>query len=166
MNKQLIEKAIKCLAIHDVYLREYEAKLKPDFDPNLANVDELRVQYKYGPGQSNVLGLKNNNTGDEINILRVDYLTALRMFSSDPKSGDESELEKLTVAFVGATFICDYVITEKLEEDAIREFCMYNVGHNVWPYWREFAQTSTERLRLPRVVLPFYQTPKYEEKSP
>jgi len=52
-----------------------------------------------------------------------------------------------------------------LEKSDLDQFAHWNAMLNVWPYWREFVATMTDRGGLPRVVVPVMRvpTPKYGE---
>lgn len=42
----------------------------------------------------------------------------------------------------------------------LEEFARVNAVFNVWPYFREFIQSTTARMGLPPIVLPLYRVPK------
>ena len=66
-----------------------------------------------------------------------------------------------------AHFASEYAITcdEFLTEDAITEFGRINVPHQVWPYWREYCQSTCSRMSLPVSVLPMYVINKTTEEN-
>jgi hypothetical protein len=57
---------------------------------------------------------------------------------------------------IGATYLAVYkVTTEKIFEDAnVQAFAQMNGLLHIWPYWREFVQSSAQRLGLPPITLP------------
>lgn len=57
---------------------------------------------------------------------------------------------------ITATFNAKHLSPTKLSDEVLKAFSENNVGYNVWPYWREFAQSSTSRLNVPTFEIPFY----------
>lgn len=165
MNKELLGKAIKSLAIQEVRLRESSIKMAENFEPRAPGYESLDVQYKSGPKKSYITHMKEKDSNDDIAILNVLFNGAYRLVVpglAPEISSNQEEMIKNTLVEVEATFTAEYLITSnEIEEDsaAIDEFCIYNAGYHVWPYWREYAQSTAERLRVPRIVLPMYKIP-------
>lgn len=162
MDKDLLKQAISCLHIKDVFLRESHIKLAEDFNPKLPGLSSLTVQYRSGCSKSGVLDIaigENKN----IQILVAMYECAYRLVPPEiPKEvlNKEEEVRELILAEVKATFITEYEIScEDLSKEAIDMFCINNVGYHVWPYWREYAQSTASRLRLPAITIPLYTLP-------
>jgi preprotein translocase subunit SecB len=44
-----------------------------------------------------------------------------------------------------------------IEQRNLDAFAMYNGLYNVWPYWREFVQSTSARMGMPPIVLPVYR---------
>ena len=44
-------------------------------------------------------------------------------------------------------------------EDDLEHFAFANATFNAWPYWRELAQSMTQRMGIPPVVIPALQIP-------
>lgn len=47
---------------------------------------------------------------------------------------------------------------------ALQAFARINGIYNAWPYFREFVQTTSQRMDLPAVVLPVYRIPRPVQK--
>lgn len=162
MNKALLDKAIKSLTIGDVYLKEYHAAIKGDYDPLRDSEVAMNIQHRHGVKKTARVQVPASEGYDAFQIIRVHFDAAFRLLPLElgDAKGDPQKLAELTIAEVSALFVAEYLITsDDLDADAIKEFCTYNVGYHVWPYWREFAQSSTDRLHLPRVQIPFYRVP-------
>ncbi len=57
-----------------------------------------------------------------------------------------------------ASFVANYSIEEFPGKDVIEKI-MPQIGmSNIWPYWREFAQSITTRMGLPAFPLPLVNT--------
>jgi hypothetical protein len=80
-------------------------------------------------------------------------------------SEDEQTAEPDIKAVIEGDFLAEYQFDEKLADDCIHEFADHNVSHHVWPYWREYVSSQSERLRLPRVVLPTVQLPHHRRQT-
>lgn len=44
-------------------------------------------------------------------------------------------------------------------EDDLDHFAFANATFNAWPYWRELAQSMTQRMGIPPVVVPVFKIP-------
>lgn len=53
----------------------------------------------------------------------------------------------------------------KTTKAEINAFANVNGVYNAWPYFREFVQTTTQRMNLPPLILPVYRIPA-AQKSP
>lgn len=45
------------------------------------------------------------------------------------------------------------------DEDDLEHFAFANATFNAWPYWRELAQSMTQRMGIPPVVVPVFKIP-------
>ncbi|MDB2387338.1 hypothetical protein N9W21_08375 [Shewanella sp.] len=144
-----LQQAIDSLVIHDVYLKSSQAHCADDFDPKSIEVDSLLIQQMHVVHRSELVQIDGDGQ-----LVRV-YIRLGNRWGS-PTESDEPDIK----AFVEADFIAEYQLTSKLEQEAIDEFALKNASYHVWPYWRELLSSQSERLRLPRVVLPTVQFAK------
>ena len=165
MNDELLQKAIQCTAIHDVYLEECKSTFYNNFEPKVQD-QKLSVQFKIGAGTFDNLtvGMDDNT---EIKMLRVHVQTGARFLDSEFDNEKKPEtIEKYIQAEITAKFVAEYRITcDDLSEEAIKEFSARNASFHVWPYWREFLHSMTGRMKLPEVVLPMFTLSKEKESS-
>lgn len=170
MSNELLQKAISCLAINDVYLRETHATLKKDFDPKIAN-QSLDTHLRFAPER--VEGLDAEQiiaTGSDkqtVKLVRIHLGAGLRFVSGglgEEAQSDPEEVVKHIKAEINASFIAEYRITcGDLAYEAIEEFAKRNAGYHVWPYWREYVQSVCSRMQLPQVVMPMFRLPAKEK---
>lgn len=147
MISTALQKAIDCLQVHDVYLRDMVAHCIGDFDPKYnANFDELMVQTKHFVKQSMIVD------SDGQQMLRVFVELGARWV--DEKEQDEANSVK---ALVESEFIAEYNMSESLEKESVDEFSLKNASYHIWPYWRELLSSQCARMRLPCVTLPTIQ---------
>jgi hypothetical protein len=62
---------------------------------------------------------------------------------------------------VKVSFEVSYRLPEGFDASAqeLEDFAQVNAVFNVWPYCREFIQTTTARMGLPPIVLPLFRAP-------
>lgn len=75
------------------------------------------------------------------------------------KESAAEEAEPEIKAFVEADYVAEYLMNEQLDQDSIDTFALQNASYHVWPYWREYLMSQSERLRMPRLILPTRQFP-------
>jgi len=109
----------------------------------------------------------DEDSNDEVEFYRFTYSAALRFIPTEQRiqhQNGELETEDLKpVLEFKATFIADYGVNEALEQDEIDSFAEQHVGFHVWPYWREFVQSSCARLALPPLNVKPYIIQKCEQ---
>jgi hypothetical protein len=64
--------------------------------------------------------------------------------------------ERNEVASIKAEYVLMYALTDKikLSKEELKIFCDINSVYNAWPYWREFVQSSVDRMGLPTITMP------------
>lgn len=138
-----MQKAKNSLKINDIYLRKLTAEcldgFEPKYDPKLSS---YKIQTMHFVEKSQLMQV------DEEKLLKVTVSLGVRWFDS------EAELVK---AIIEADFIAEYKMTEDLTEKQINAFAKNNVSYHIWPYWRELLTSQTNRMHLPKVVLPTLQ---------
>lgn len=154
MNKELVQQAHKGLVIQDIFLHSAEIKAKDDFCP-LADITPFEIQFKQFIKDSRKISSENTEHG-HMNLIVFRYVAGFRAI---PVGLPDAEKESNTVVEVIATFSACYAMVEELPDEAITEFANYNVGFNVWPYWREYASSTAKRLGLPSFAIPLYRLP-------
>lgn len=160
MNTDLLELAKKNLIIQDVFLHSSEIKTRDDYFP-LSLGNEIEVQFKNFVQDSLTLEAENQN-GKKQSLVRYRYTTAFRVLPPglpEEIKSDPSKIEEKTIIEVIATFVALYALKQEIPKDSMAEFAKFNVGYHVWPYWREYASSTSNRLRLPVFSIPLYTIP-------
>lgn len=147
---ELLQKAIDCLKISDVYLRNSLTSVTEGFEPKyeLQN-SEFSLQLKHRVERSEILKLENDGDREQL-ILRVLIDLGARWVI-----GKEDSPEELVK--VEAQFLAEYAMTGPLEQAAIDQFAMKNASYHVWPYWREYLMSTSLRMNLPKLAVPAVQ---------
>jgi hypothetical protein len=87
---------------------------------------------------------------------RFTYAAAIRLIfsSEEEESGDDNYKPIVEISTV---FDAKYFSKKKLTEDDLKAFAADNVGYHVWPYWREYVQSTCARIALsPGLEVPVY----------
>ena len=142
-----IDEALANLAIKDIFLKSMKCE-NFKFDIELYPKCDYKVFLKHKVIRSSIL----ESTDHKQHLLRVLLGYGVKWVS---KEEPQDEL-----AIIEAEYIAEYRLKQRISDTAIDEFCLKNVGHNVWPYWREFVATTTQRLNLPTLTLPLQKPVK------
>lgn len=78
--------------------------------------------------------------------------------SKGGKSNDVIEACKIE-----ANYAVTYSKVADLTKDHVLAFASKNVVFNIWPYWREYVSSQTQKMGVPKLVLPFYEPPTGQE---
>lgn len=141
-----LQKAIECLRISDLYVRNLESKCYEGFDPKHSDMEGLVVQTKHLVTKSEIV--QNDN---EEKLFRVFVEVGIKWVIQN----EEKELNPQV--FIEAEFVAEYAVNDDLEDECFNEFALRNVSYHVWPYWRELLTSQCDRMRLPRMMLPMTQ---------
>lgn len=154
MSDADLQKAKKTFAIQDVYLCDASVWADRDINPGM-QIPNINAQFKISPtNEAHTLKLQPPVNGIEY-VARYFVGTGLRILkpSADPLNNNLSRDD--LIADIEATFVVRYAVISQEEptEEMLAAF-NDNAVHHMWPYWREFLQATTMRLRVPPVVLP------------
>jgi len=154
MNNELLKKAAEVLTPVGVYLRSSKVYTHPDFHPQHNN-GELQVQYK----SKNLSEYKLLCAEDESqNFIAFQYEAGVRLVDEtvDEKDGAYVQAEIIAV------FTSEYQLkdSDAFDEAAMSEFLNCNVRFHVWPFWREYLQSTCTRMGLPVIPLPHHFRPQ------
>lgn len=159
MNKELLQKAGEALTPIGIYLRSSNISMHPNFHPQHSN-SELQVQYKSKPLSECKM---QKREGDETNVVSFLFEVGVRLVDEtvDDKDNDAVQAEIIAV------FVSEYQLKDScdLGKDAMAEFLNCNVRFHVWPFWREYLQSTCTRMGLPVIPLPHYFRPQETQKS-
>jgi hypothetical protein len=164
MSKSL-KAAIESLQISDVYLFKTNSWLRDDFDPKyLIDPRAIIVQHKHAVQKAEVLDLIEEIDADEKNefqIFKVYIELGSRWAANNIQGEDNKNDQNPEVnAQIEATYVAEYKINKKVEQEALDEFALKNASFHVWPFWREFLMSQCARMNLPKVALPTLQLAK------
>ncbi|MGP9679599.1 hypothetical protein ACT3TC_13295 [Halomonas sp. AOP27-A1-41] len=154
MSESLLRKAQDGLSLLDIQMHRFDGWVSEDYEPRASSDDSgIAFQTKKLVKSTSLLEI----TGSEVEatyIFRVDIDLGVRY--TEPVSGDE-EAEPCLLAQIEASYYIDYTIQAvdlKDNIDALEEFATKNSPHHVWSFWREYVDSQTSRMRLPKFLLP------------
>jgi len=144
-----LKTAQKYLKIKNVILKHAFINIDEDIDPeDLASLDHSSQNFR------GVSLVKETNYGDEEHDwwdYGFNYSVGVRLI--------EDSDETTPLVEIKATFSAIYTSDRRLKEEQIKAFLENNVGYHVWPYWREFVQSSCMRLDIELIEVPLYFFP-------
>ncbi len=94
---------------------------------------------------------------DSTKMFAIQYFvgTFVRVVAGPMPEGEPNEDQ--LVATIAATFLVRYLSETQPSEQMLQSF-NDNAIHHAWPYWREYIESITTRLRVPTVVIPLRVT--------
>lgn len=162
MNEQL-QKALSSLFIENVSLKDMQVLTDDNFNPDSIPDDiyDNAQSYKYVTKFESFDYDDDSSKGEKpLEFYRFTYSVGLRFIPSEQRAlheQGEMETDDLEPAIeFKATYLADYAVKESLEQEEVDSFAEQHVGFHIWPYWREFVQSSCARLGLPPLVVQPY----------
>lgn len=149
------QKAKDNLKIKSVTMRNSIIELNNDIEPFQLNDFETETQSYREPAKVKQMYFKSNEKEHwEYSFF---YSVGIRLVESNGAEQDsEADEEPNVLVVITAVYSALYRSEIQLEKEAIDAFAEENVGYHVWPYWREFVQSSAGRLNVPAPEIPFY----------
>ncbi len=167
MNKEVLNLACESLEISMVYLRDSSIKNHDDFDP-LVPGQQLSGQMKIYSTKHHTKTLESEGGKSQFICYFIDAgMRYLHSLPPDEAGNDEKILSKRLATEITATYVVEYAITdeEKLSEEAMKEFGMFNAPHNVWPFWREYLYSVSGRMSMPVSLIPMFRIESPENED-
>ncbi|MBZ2190275.1 hypothetical protein K8B33_14290 [Alcanivorax sp. JB21] len=150
MASDALKSAQECLAIQAVHLSHCYANVRQDFDPARYNKDELVSQGFSALQSVDALEFEEDASG-----YRFVYLLGFRLVGKEEDQEVEGYVPKLEIV---GSFSAKYKCKRKLNGEEIEAFSKNNVAYHIWPYWREYIQSTAARVGLKEVIeVPMYR---------
>ena len=156
MNESL-QNAQCNLRIQSVNLKESKIFVREGVE--LSELDELEIIPQSFRGAQKIHETSLSPSDDTDKVFwdyRFIYSVAVRLIFSE-ESEESTENDYDPVLEILADFEAIYSSEIQLAEIDLKAFCEDNVGYHVWPYWREYVQSSCARIGLsPPIEVPVY----------
>lgn len=152
------------LRILRVILRESRVSVKDDTDlPAFDRSETLSQSYR---AVSNIRETILTGNDDQKHwVYSFFYTAGIRLIFSDEEEESKKDDYEPIVEIVGV-FEAKYISEKKLSEDELSDFSVDNVGYHVWPYWREYVQSTSARIGFsPIFEVPIYIVKPKVEKA-
>lgn len=157
--KELLKSAIANLAILSVNVRDSSIEMNENYNSLNINAIPSKNQSFRNVVKIEQIEMSNEEDPDNKKLLycfRYDVGSRLVL----PNQGEDSETEIEPILAIEACFDAIYVANKELSVEELEAFGTNNVGYNVWPYWREYLQSTCARLGVNPIRLPFYDAKK------
>lgn len=90
------------------------------------------------------------------------YDVGIRLVKKEDIDSEDVE----AVLEIKALFEASYLAHEEVPQDSIEAFSENNVGYHVWPFWREFVQSTAARMGKSGVLeVPMYRITRSKPKD-
>lgn len=156
MNEAVIQSAVENLSVEKVDLLTARVDCDEAFS---FSKPKPNCNVKVGRGLVSFSVLEPGE-GEEGNPKYVAYVYQCGL-KFEPKEVDaEASDSDCTTLLIEARFSAIYVMKDDVNEDSLREFGRFNVPYHVWPYWREYAQSTLSRMGVEPVPIPVYRIRK------
>lgn len=178
MDHALIDQAVNALSVRAVLLRSgsvhADDALLPPADENLS----LVVKHRAGPtGTFETVELADDED-NTVTIVIFHFRAAVRLVDHQfpaaaqgkRKRKGEAEPNEATVRLeIAAEFGAHYRLQPDTDIEALRpaleEFGSCNVALHVWPYWREYVQSTCTRMGIPTIPIRMYRLTQPKEPA-
>jgi len=150
MDNSLLLETVENLQPLGVLLCSSVVTTHEDFNRHNCHDAELEVQFKGGPGSE----YKAMIDEDEISSVMVfQFHAGVRLVDSSL----DKDADGYVKAEISAVFESEYQLkdSKKFSEDGMVLFLNRNVHIHVWPFWREFVQSTCTRIGISVIEIPF-----------
>ncbi|KQN53180.1 hypothetical protein [Erwinia sp. Leaf53] len=152
MNEDLKE-AQRLLNISEVHTRE--ALLKIHADENFMSISKIKkiLQSYRSMVKIEEIAISAEDGSNKRYHYIFTYALGIRLIREEDKDNESSE----SLVVIEAEFDACYLSKHEVTKDQLDAFSQNNVGYHIWPYWREFVQSSCSRAGLSPIRVPFYK---------
>lgn len=162
-----IQEVMSRLTIDDVGHQNSTFSIAEDFQPDVEDGHDIGIQLRTAYSNCVVDDLFEINEG-RLCRYRFFYELGVRVLDSGSDEGEDSGLA--VIATISARMYSQYVEvrdsdTAEIDADVLQEFGEANALYHVWPYWREYVQSTMVRLKLPAISIPMFRLPKENWKQ-
>lgn len=151
--------AQKCLKIEGVNLTESRVFVRDSVDLGTIELESTENQ-----SFRTVLKIREalvEVKSRELYEYRFTYSAGMRLiFSSEEEESVNDDYQPI-IEIVGV-FSATYISKIQVDKKCLEAFAEDNVGYHVWPYWREYVQSTCSRIGFyPAFNVPFYLLPQH-----
>lgn len=154
----MLKAAHNSLSIECVNLKESRVIVRDAIE--LSDIDQGETTTQRFRAVNEIMEGSSSDDGDQNWYYRFAYSVGTRMIFSVENEISANE-DFVPLCEIVAVFVAKYASNKQLASEDLEAFAESNVGYHVWPYWREYAQSTCARINLnPAITIPFYFVPK------
>lgn len=159
-----LKNAQNSLCIQSVNLKESKVFVRDEVDLPVLDRNETVAQSFRAVARVKEISLTNSD-GENIWDYRFIYSVGVRLIYLDEEEKSIKSDYNPILEMVGV-FEAKYLSEKQLAKEEQKAFSVDNVGYHVWPYWREYVQSSCARTGFsPAIEVPVYIIPGKEKNS-
>ena len=151
MVSDALKSAQACLAIQTVHLSHCYGNVRADFDPARCDRESLLSQGFHALQSADALEFEGENAQG----YRFTYLCGFRLVGKDEDQAAEGYVPNFEIV---GSFSASYRCSRQLSDEEVEAFSKNNVAYHIWPYWREYLQSTAARMGLKEgIEVPMYR---------
>lgn len=155
MNTKALQRAQTGLSLLDIQQFKFEGRVVEGYEPRIS-LDEQSISFQSKKTMDSASIIELHNGDEEHSYLfRVEIGMGVRYVDKSECHSEDDE--PFVLAQIEASYRVDYVIDDhKLidDQEALDEFSTLNTPHHIWAFWREYVDSQTGRMRLPKAMMP------------
>lgn len=160
MNKELLEHAKNHLSIQQITIAK--SGFEMFYDPSDSDMSLIQFQsYKYTKSMDVYDYLNGQKSVIYRYALGLRACLALNEQSEVDQSFEANQAQDSvmfkTLYEIEAEYDVPYLYVEEIAEECLEEFGKFNVGFHVWPFWREYVQSTASRMGVTPPSIGFYE---------
>ena len=155
-NREDLDAAKNSLTLRDIRLRSSAIDVEIDDDKTVADLlfDRDR-NFQSHRGASKIIETESESDVESKFLYTIRYMVAMRLIKNTDDTHAQEDAEGLVT--IVATFDASYFSPVKLTKEELDAYAENNVGYHVWPYWREYVQSTCQRIGMePSFPIPVY----------
>ncbi|HCA9977659.1 TPA: hypothetical protein MYL91_000617 [Klebsiella pneumoniae] len=155
--KDLLKSTIDALSIMHINIRKSSFSLSDEYNSlNFNSLDKKTQSFRrINKIEAIELVHDDESVANEL-FYSYHYSVGLRFIENTETEHHDDETGGVIFS-IEATFEAIYRSKRTLTKEELEEFGKQNVGFNVWPFWREYVQSSTSRMGINSITVPFFK---------
>jgi len=153
-NREDLDIAKKCLMFREIRLRSTTIEI--DDDQNLDDLsfgDDQKIQSFKKVWR--IIETESKQGIESACLYTFGYRVGIRSIEGSEDNESQDDVDDLVTII--ASFDAIYASSSKLTKEQLEAFAENNVGYHVWPYWREYIQSTCQRIGVsPGLPVPVY----------
>ncbi|MAK92286.1 MAG: hypothetical protein CMI08_03245 [Oceanospirillaceae bacterium] len=155
-ESDFLQKAQQALMFESVLLRDSKINMKESIDVRDWSQAKIINQSLSGVYAIKHEEAEKEDDGSRFWIYTFFYETGIRCVP-EQEEADSSNEDYQPFLEIRVKWSVRYWSKSALPEESLHAFSVDNVGYHVWPYWREYVQSTSARMGLvdnaPRIPL-------------